>query len=440
MRRVTSLVAAILAAAAVLAWHYRPTSAPSWTPAELKHIGALWIGALEAPPRDPTNRVADDPLAARFGHALFFDTRFSANGGISCATCHQPHRDFTDGLQKGVALGRSRRNTPSLIGAAYSPWLYWDGRKDSLWSQALSPLEDPAEHGGNRLHVVRAVASDATYRAAYERIFGALPDVSATDRFPQAAAPGVSSALDQAWNGMAENDRHAINAAFANIGKALAAYQRKLIPGPTRFDAYAAAAVANDRQAQAAALSNIEAQGLKLFLGKARCTECHNGPLFTNNEFHNTGVLSFPGDLPDRGRSDGLRLVREDEFNCRGPHSDADDGACAELEFARDGIELIGATRTPSLRNLRYGAPFMHRGQTPTLAEVVDHYNRAELAMIGHNEAKPLSLSAREKQQLVAFLLSLSADPAIDGYWLEAPDANALTLSLRAEANTDAMP
>ena len=183
--------------------------------------------------------------------------------------------------------------------------------------------------------------------------------------------------------------------------------------------------------------SNDEAQGLKLFIGKARCTECHNGPLFTNNEFHNTGVLSYPGDLPDRGRSDGLRLVRADVFNCFGPYSDARDGDCPELEFAREGIELIGATRTPSLRNLRYGAPFMHRGQIATLADVIEHYDRAELAMIGHNEAKPLSLNRREKHQLVQFLQSLSADPAVDAAWREAPEPGALTLSLHREQSTD---
>ena len=436
MRRLPALIAATVGAAAVMAWHFRPTPAPTWSPAELEQIAALWIGSLEPPPASPTNRVADDPLAARFGHSLFFDTRFSANGGISCATCHQPHRGFTDGLQKGVALGRSRRNTPSIVGAAYSPWFYWDGRKDSLWSQALSPLEDPAEHGGNRLQIVRTIANDATYRAAYEQVFDTLPDVSDTDRFPAAAAPDLDPELDSAWRGMTEADRRIVNRVFANIGKALAAYERKLVPGPSRFDTYAAS-LATDSVDAPAAFSNDEAQGLKLFIGEARCTECHNGPLFTNNEFHNTGVLSYPGDLPDRGRSDGLRLLRADIFNCFGPYSDAADGDCSELEFAREGIELIGATRTPSLRNLRYGAPFMHRGQIATLADVVEHYDRAELAMIGHNEAKPLSLNRRERRQLEQFLLSLSADPAVDPAWLQAPAPNALTLSLRAESNTN---
>ena len=99
--------------------------------------------------------VADNEEAASFGHRLFFDTRLSANGNVSCATCHQPERRFTDGLPKGRGIGLSGRNTRSIVGTAYSPWLYWDGRKDSQWSQAMSPLEDPAEHGGNRMQYVR---------------------------------------------------------------------------------------------------------------------------------------------------------------------------------------------------------------------------------------------------------------------------------------------
>src|SRR5690606_24719240 len=99
-----------------------------------------------------------------------------------------------------------------------------------------------------------------------------------------------------------------------------------------------------------------------------------------------------------------------DEFNCLGPYSDAPAEACAELRFARSGDELIGAQRTASLRNLAYTAPYMHAGQIATLEAVVDHYNRAEVAVVGHNEAKPLGLRAIEKRQLLAFLMSLSED------------------------------
>ncbi len=403
---------------------YRPVTHPAWTEVELGDIQSLWIGHLPAPPVDATNAVAGDERAARFGQALFFDSRLSANGGISCATCHQPIRRFTDGLQKGVAIGVSKRNTPSIVGAAYSPWLYWDGRRDSLWSQALSPLEDPAEHGGHRMQHVRLIADDEIYRNRYEEIFGALPDFSDRARFPDAAAPNVDPVLDAAWSSMSETDRRSVNRVFANIGKAIAAYERLLVPGRSRFDDYVDAVRAGDGAAQERLLSADEAQGLRLFIGEARCTECHNGPLFTNNEFHNNGVLAFPGDLPDTGRSSGLRLLQADPFNCLGEYSDEPEPTCGELRFARTGIELIGAMRTPSLRNLQDTAPFMHRGQLATLEDVLDHYNRAPLAMIGHNEAKPLGLSRRELKQLEAFLGTLGSPLATPPEWLSAPDGS----------------
>jgi cytochrome c peroxidase len=149
----------------VAAWLYmRPVSPEPWTSTEIETLRSLWIGSLPPVPADPTNAVADSVQAAEFGHRLFFDTRLSGTGGISCSTCHQPERRFTDGLAKGQAIGTSKRNTRSIVGVAYSPWLYWDGRRDSLWSQALSPLEDPAEHGGNRGQYVEFIASDPASR------------------------------------------------------------------------------------------------------------------------------------------------------------------------------------------------------------------------------------------------------------------------------------
>ena len=239
----------------------------------------------------------------------------------------------------------SKRNTPSIVGTAYSPWLYWDGRRDSLWSQALSPLEDPNEHGSDRIHIVRTVQEAADLRRRYEDVFGPMPDFSDRRRFPDRAAPGIDAEHTAAWQSMTAADRTTVNRVFSNLGKALAAYERQLLPAPARFDQYAAAVAKGDESAQRATLSAEEAFGLRLFIGKARCTECHNGPLFTNNEFHNTGILSAPGDLPDRGRAEGLRLVREDPFNCSGAYSDAPEPYCAELEFAREGIELIGARK-----------------------------------------------------------------------------------------------
>ena len=311
------------------------------------------------------------------GEQLFNDPRMSANGAISCATCHQPIRNFTDGLPKGQALGTVARNTPSITGTAYSPWQFWDGRSDSQWAQALAPLEDASEHGTDREQVVELILTDAAYREQYDALFGALPEADT------------------------------VNVVFANVGKAIAAFERTVLPTASRFDRYVAALLDGETDSQE--LTEDEARGLQLFIGEARCTECHNGPLLTNNEFHNTGVISFPGEVPDQGRASGVRDLLEDEFNCRGIYNDDVSHRCDELEFMRTGVELIGAFKTPSLRNLENTAPYMHKGQLADFAAVLEHYNNAPDAMIGHNEAEPLGLSRRELGQLEAFLHTLAA-------------------------------
>ena len=149
--------------------------------------------------------------------------------------------------------------------------------------------------------------------------------------------------------------------------------------------------------------------------------QCHNGPLLTNNEFHNTGVISAPGDVPDKGRAVGVRQVLETPFNCLGPYSDAERDDCVELEFVATGPHLVGAMRTPSLRNLERTAPYMHQGQLATLADVLRHYNEAPPAMIGHSELEPLGLDRRELAQLEVFLETLSAPVAADPKWLAPP-------------------
>jgi len=402
-------------------WLNRAVDPPPWTETEMGMLRSLWIGSLPTLAPDPSNAIADDPRARKLGRQLFFDQRLSGNGLISCATCHQSERHFTDGRVKGQAVGTSRRNTPSIVGSAYSPWLYWDGRRDSLWSQALSPLEDPNEHNGSRTLYVRIIATDPGYRMAYEALFGSIPDISDRSRFPSVASPVGDARSNAAWQAMTANDRRLVNRIFANIGKSIAAYERILMPGPSRFDAYVQAVLDRDEVAQQALFNNDERMGLRLFIGKANCTQCHNGPLFTNYEFHNTGIISYPGEVPDKGRVAGVRSVRSDPFNCLGAYSDDIIKVCAELRFARSGPELIGAMRTPSLRNLAGTGPYMHKGQMATIAEILDHYNRAPLAMIGHNETKPLGLNRRELKQLEDFLKTLAAPLATPVEWLEPP-------------------
>lgn len=397
-------ITAMLAGLLYAAWYYWPASPRAWTEADLQLLQSLSINSLDALPDDPTNAVADDPRAAEFGHALFFDRRLSANGGISCSTCHQPLRDFTDGLPQGQAIGTSKRNTPTIVGTAYSPWLYWDGRRDSQWSQALSPLEDENEHATDRRQVLQVIVDDPDYTRQYRELFGELPD---------------------------PDDAQALDIAFANIGKAIAAYERLLLPGPAPFDDYVAALLADDADKQAELYSDDEIVGLQLFIGAANCTQCHNGPLFTNNEFHNTGVISKPGELPDKGRVSGVRELMENDFNCVGAFSDAAVQNCAELEYARTGAELIAAFKTPTLRNVENTAPYMHKGQLPSLLATLQHYNDAPEAMIGHNEAKPLGLRDSDLRKLEAFLFTLSAPLAVDAKWLSAPAARSEDVASR---------
>ena len=403
-----------------LALAYKPPL--PWTETEKALINSLRLDNLPPIPVDPSNSVSADFRAAELGHALFFDSRLSTNQQISCASCHRPELRFTDGMDKGRALGQSMRNTPSIVGLAYSPWLYWDGRRDSLWSQALSPLEDLQEQGSNRMYIARLVTEDSVYSEQYRLLFGELPDFTDRSRFPENASPGLKPEWYTAWGNMQEEDQELVNHIFANAGKAIAAYERLLMPSRSRFDVYAQALLEDQDAVPDSIYSINEIKGLRLFIGEARCIECHNGPLFTNFEFHNTGIISYPGDLPDRGRIDGVREVRLNPFNCQSSYSELAPDQCLELIHAREGVELIGAMKTPSLRNLDGTGPYMHKGQIRTLTETLEHYNEAPFAMIGHNEAEmPLGLLSFELKQLEAFLNTLSAPIALDDRWLEPP-------------------
>lgn len=395
----------VVIAALVAARTLAGTDAP-WSAEELRTIASLRLAGLGPVPADPSNRVADDPRAARLGEQLFSDPRFSANGKVSCASCHVPARAFQDGLARAHGVGVTNRRTMPVAGTAWSPWQFWDGRKDSQWSQALGPLESAVEHGGDRAAYARLVVLH--YRAPYEALFGPLP---ALDRIPASAGPVADPAAARAWKALPAGTRDEITRVFVNVGKCIAAYERTLRPAPSRFDRFADAAAAG--HAPAGVLSDDERAGLRLFIGRAQCIRCHNGPRFTDDHFHNTGVAAVPGLPEDRGRAVGAAQAAADEFNCLGRWSDAPRGACRELEFmVTDGPELERAYKTPSLRDVALRAPYMHAGQVADLEAVVAHYDRAPRAPAGHSEIHPLHLSARERAQLVAFLGTLTGAPA----------------------------
>lgn len=377
---------------------------PTWNEAELAALRSLWIESLPPLAPDPSNRYGDEPAAAALGEKLFFDPRFSSNGQVSCATCHLPQLDFQDGKRLSTGVGVTNRRAMPIAGTAYSPWFFWDGRKDSQWAQALGPLESAVEHGGNRTQYVHLVAQ--YYKADYEAIFGSLPDLST---LPASAGPVEDAPARRAWDRLSNEERERVNRIYANLGKAIAAYERQIMPSPSRFDAYIAAVINDDKETMAATLTPDEVAGLRLFIGKANCLQCHNGPLFTDNHFHNTGVPVAAEGPEDMGRALGAQQVLADEFNCLSPYSDAGPDDCAELRFmVAEGHELERQFKAPSLRDVAERAPFMHAGQFTTLTEVVEHYNTAPAAPAGHSEVQPLQLSAQERSQLEAFLHTLS--------------------------------
>ncbi|MFT5049032.1 MAG: cytochrome c peroxidase [Chlamydiales bacterium] len=388
------------------------------------------LSPLGAPPPSPTNRVADDPRARALGHFLFFDPRLSSNGEISCATCHVPELGFSDGKPLAEGLARGSRHTPTIWNVAYQRWFFWDGRADSLWSQALGPLENPIEMGTDRLAIAHVVQRDADLRRAYEALFGNLPELDERARFPEHGRPvpeSVDDPLDRAWNGMEATDRQAIDRVFSNLGKAFEAYERQLVRRDAPFDRFAAQLLQADG-APTDALGPAAQHGLEIFLGRGRCTLCHVGPNLSDREFHNTSAPPLAGaDENDPGRYRGSQLVARSPFNAASPYSDAPDGTAARrVASLRQTSESWGEFKTPSLRNLANRGPYMHQGQFPSLEDVVRFYSTLEGSSgRSHHQEQvlvPLRLNNVEEAALVAFLDSLSGAP-IDPYWLSAPNS-----------------
>lgn len=382
-----------------------PRQLSRWSPRERALLASLSLAAQGAVPADPSNRHADDGAAARLGHALFFDTRLSRTGTVSCASCHVADRDFQDGLRVARGVGEGSRRTMPIAGTARGAWYFWDGRAGSQWEQALGPLENPVEHGGDRTQYARTIARE--YRTEYESIFGPLPSLAG---LPAHASPVADTASAAAWARIPVARRSDISRVYANIGKAIAAYERRIDFGPSRFDAYVATELASAPQSPATGFTQDEEAGLRLFIGKASCVNCHNGPSFTDNHFHNTGVPNDSEPSPDSGRAAGVAKALAGEFSCTSRYSDAAPADCAELRFAvAEGPELVRAYKPPSLRNVAGRAPYMHAGQLTSLDEVLRHYSDAPAAPSGHSELRPLHLSALERRQIIAFLGTLSA-------------------------------
>lgn len=208
-------------------------------------------------PVPPDNELTRDKVA--LGRRLFFDTVLSRDYSMSCATCHDPRRAFTDGLPHAVGIeGRPNpRHVPTLVNRAYGRTFFWDGRAASLEEQALQPIQNPNELGSSLAEVVARLKGHAEYPAMFRASFGTEPDTQ-------------------------------------GLGRALASYVRTILSGDAPIDRYYAG--------NADALTQEQREGLRLFVGTANCSACHLGPTFTDEQFHNTGVAFRNGALRDEGR------------------------------------------------------------------------------------------------------------------------------------------
>jgi cytochrome c peroxidase len=416
--------------------------APQLTPAELAALGALSPETLPPPGPDASNRFADDPAAAALGQKLFFETAFSGKllegdndgstgtlgvqgqtGRVACASCHVPSAGFLDdrspGRQISLGAGWGRRRAPSLLDVGQARLLMWDGRHDALYNQPFGPIESPVEMNSSRLFVAEQIY--ALHRSDYEAVFGAMPPLDDTTRFPALTAevtgcqpstadptptcngtmhgmPGDGAEFD----GMAPADQDAVTRVVVNMGKALGAYERLLSCGPSRFDRWL--------HGEPAALSPAEQRGAQIFVGRGQCTRCHSGPYLSDQQFHDVGlqpsaVAVVFVDANDPGASAGIAAAIADPLDVAGAFSDGNDGRLPAVVPTGDN----GAFRTPILRCVAQRPSFMHTGQLATLADVVAFFARGGDAFgyVGTSEIASLSLGAQDQADLVAFLGAL---------------------------------
>src|SRR5688572_16143178 len=312
---------------------------------------------LAALPEPPT------PARVRLGRWLFFDKRLSADGTVSCATCHQPEHAFSQPTAVSTGIGGQvgRRKAPSFVNGALTlyPHFFWDGRAASLEDQAMGPVSNPIEMGNTHEGMVKTIAAIPGYRPYFAEAFG---------------------------SGEVTKDR---------IAKALADYERTRMSGNSPYDRWR-------RLRDQSAVPDAVKRGHDLFYGKGACTQCHVGSRFTDNTFHNIGI----------GWDAATKTF-------------ADEGRYAVTKAQGSGGATDtdrGAFKTPTLRDVARHAPYMHDGSLATLREVVEYYNRGGNAnpyMDPKMPAHPLELTPTDVDDLVAMLESLSGT----GYEDKAPEA-----------------
>ncbi len=297
------------------------------------------IGPLPAyVPTPPTNLGYAQKV--ELGRQLYFDTRLSKNNSVSCAFCHNPGTGFADARQFSIgAFGTAGgRQAPTVYNTGFLPLQFWDGRAGSLEEQAIGPIHNPIEMAETHETVVPKISKIPGYQKQFQLIFGG-------------------------------------GASLQHIAEAIAAFERTIVSQNSAFDKY----MLGDHQA----MDEAAVRGMALFKGKARCVLCHNGPNFTDNQFHNLGVPQVGPLKEDLGRFMVSRQERDK-----------------------------GAFKTPTLRSIVETAPYMHDGVFKTLEEVIQFKNAGGGANPNLSPLmKPLNLTPEEQADLVAFLKALTGEP-----------------------------
>ena len=389
-----------------------PSATMDFSATEIQMLRTMWPLPDVTP--DPTNMYAEDPWAVHLGQYLFFDEGLSSSGDVSCATCHDPSQGWSDGLKLGEGVIQVHRHSMPLFNTANNRWFFWDGRCDTQWCQAIQPIEDVAEMDSNRLRMAHYLANDESLSRAYRETFGSLPDMSSwpTDGRPVLNEPDHPDTV--AWMSMTPEAQHEANIVFTNVGKAMAAFQRKIVSRDSAYDRFAEALLVEGK-ATDDHMSESAIRGLKLFIGEAKCHFCHAGPSFTNREFANIGLGErdwLSGG--DQGRLTGIIRLLEDPFRGDGLYSDAAESSIEKLAHLSTSGEQQGQFKVPSLRSVALTAPFMHGGHFDTLEQVVRHYGEVnEYPEFGHREDLLLDVSLDDQQveDVVTFLEALTGAP-----------------------------
>ncbi|EDP76342.1 cytochrome c peroxidase [Hydrogenivirga sp. 128-5-R1-1] len=323
------------------------------------------IAPLPDRPPEPKDNPTT-PAKVELGKLLYFDPRLSGDGSTSCATCHDPNHGWAKKRFMSPAYPENKhfRHSPTVLNVAYNTLMFWDGRVKTLEEQAMGPIKSPFEMNMNYGLLEERLKKIPKYRELFAKAF------------PREKDPIT----------------------IKNIAKAIAAFERTIVCNDSPFDRY--------MRGEKSAMDEVQVKGMKLFIGKAGCAQCHNGPNFTDDKFHVTGVPKNKVEDDALVRVTRNFVLREHGF--RNPDSiDRDLG----LYFITKKEKDRGAFKTPTLRNVALTPPYMHNGVLKSLREVVEFYNRGGGNVPNKDpRLKPLNLTEEEKEALVAFLEALTCE------------------------------